>query len=155
MPTTLSIDTVHIRSVEELIRHVLLKDVLPVAPVSLYPDQVRAHVGVHQFIFEAGVIDRAIADGWILRNDDDTRFQFNYARVDEWQADEEARIEQSLARLRERNIRARYDNRCGEWRHPECMDHNMRGFIFVDDKRNQYLVAEGGAIIPVPHLIVI
>jgi hypothetical protein len=143
---------IHIDTVDELIRLVLLDNSIPTTPHSLELGQHTVNIGMRAFELMPGVIAQAIQQEWLVQNGSASTFQFNFERTEEWQQAEDARIKAAEKRLLERGIRARFAH-FGEWRHSKSPDHAMRGFVFEDREHDRFLVTLGGDIIPAPQLI--
>jgi hypothetical protein len=145
---------VRITDVDDLIRHVLFKNSLPTTPLSISLHNSVVYVGEHIFEIAPGVIACAIEEEWLVHTHphpsvEGGLYQFNYERAEEWQEAEEARVREATAALQAQGIRARHTQRCAELQHPGHMDNQTRGFLFVDDKRNEYLVTLRGRVVPV------
>jgi hypothetical protein len=130
----------------ELIRWVLYKNAVPASPISIYLTQTRVVCGSNTFVFQPHIVDALRDKGWLCTVGD--MFQFDYERADLWHREEDKLLSAARSTLVQKYPNKRFsDEGYGLLYHPECVDHNVRGFVFSDETLNKYVVTAAGGVV--------
>jgi len=104
-----------------------------------------------------GVIDTLISEDWLIPNARPDCFECNLDREYEWNKAEQALQAKSRALLVDRFPDETFPE-SGHWKtllHPHSSNHDMSGLLFKSKHGHEYLVCEGGGIVPIPAAVVV
>jgi hypothetical protein len=114
---------------------------------------------VWQRTFEigAGIIETLISEKWLIPHARPGCFEFNLDREYEWDEKEQVLQTKSRALLVDRYPDEIFPE-SGHWNtllHPHSSNHDMNGLLFKSKHGHEYLVCEGGGILPIPAVVVV
>lgn len=142
---------ISIRDTDELVR-VLYKNKVPSQTACVFREACSVAYGGHLFVLELPVIERAIEEGLLVPAEDGPSgsYDLDYDLIEKtWAMNEDARVVGALQVLIEQYADGEKFEHKGyrALLHPRCANHDIRGFVFEDNAKHEYLVTERGGVI--------